>query len=211
MRTLTRTGGALCLLLAGCVSSTPPADFYTLTPEVEESERGSVAIEPDTVGFGPIELPRYLHRPQMVTRAEGNRLVIDEFARWGDALDLQFGRTVTQNLTRLCKDTLVLPFPFRADFEPDLRVLADVTRFEADDTGAVILEMLWAVTSLRPQRTYSIHESTYRGSADASDPASVARGMSEVLAQFSREAAAALSEAGMEQAAGRAAEADEDG
>ena len=111
MNTWIRAGIAVSLLLGGCISSTPPAQFFTLTPEIAESEQGSVSVAVDTVGVGPIELPRYLIRPQMVSRAESNRLVIDEFARWGDSLDLQLGRTVTQNLTDLCGDTLVLPFP----------------------------------------------------------------------------------------------------
>ena len=195
MKTWIRSGIALSLLLGGCLGSTPPASFYTLTPEIPESERASVRISVETIGVGPIELPRYLMRPQMVTRTDGNRLIIDEFARWGDSLDLQLGRTVTQNLTALCGDTLVLPFPWRTDFEPDLRVIADVTRFEADNSGVVYFDIRWAVTNVATRQAVSIHESNYRGSADPSDPSSVASGMSETLAQFSREAAAALAEA----------------
>jgi uncharacterized lipoprotein YmbA len=185
----------MSLLLAGCVGSTPPARFFTLTPEIDESERGSFYIGIDTVGVGPIELPRYLIRPQMVSRAEGNRLVVDEFARWGDTLDLQLGRTVTQNLSLLCEDTLILPFPWRTDFEPDLRIIADVTRFEAIDTGVVHFDLRWAVTNVTTREAVSIHDSNYRSGVDPSDPASIAMAMSEAVAQFSREAAAALAEA----------------
>ncbi len=157
MRTWIRSGLVMSLLLAGCVGSTPPARFFTLTPEIDESERASVYIGVDTVGVGPIELPRYLIRPQMVSRAEDNRLIVDEFARWGDTLDLQLGRTVTQNLAMLCQDTLVLPFPWRTDFEPDLRVIADVTRFEADDTGVAQLDIRWAVTNVATRAAVRNH------------------------------------------------------
>ena len=195
MKMSIKAGLVMSLLLSGCISSSPPARFYTLTPEIDESESGSVSIAADTVGVGPIELPRYLMRPQMVSRAEGNRLVIDEFARWGDSLDLQVGRTMVQNLTDLSHDTLVLPFPWRTDFEPDLRVIGDVTRFEVDDSGTVRLDVRWAVTNVATREPLIIKDANYRGSADPSDPSSMAAAMSEALAQFSREAAAALSEA----------------
>ncbi len=195
MKTWIRSGLVMSLMLAGCVGSTPPARFFTLTPEIDESERASVYIGVETVGVGPIELPRYLIRPQMVSRAEGNRLVVDEFARWGDTLDLQLGRIVTRNLALLCGDTLVLPFPWRTDFEPDLRIIADVTRFEAIDTGVVHFDIRWAVTNVSTREAVSIHDSNYRSSVDPADPASIATAMSEVAAEFSREAAAALAEA----------------
>lgn len=202
MKTWIRSGVALTLLLGGCISSTPPASFFTLTPEIAESERGSVSVAVDTIGVGPIELPRYLMRPQMVSRAEGNRLVIDEFARWGDSLDLQIGRTVTQNLNDLCGDTLVLPFPWRTDFEPDLRVIGDVMRFDVDDGGTVRFELRWAVTNVATRQPLSIHDSNYVGSADPAEPSSIAAGLSELLAQFSRDAAAALAEGAAEVQAG---------
>ena len=43
----------------------------------------------DDVGFllGPIDLPRYLDRPQIVPREAGNRLIVDEFNRWGGSLE----------------------------------------------------------------------------------------------------------------------------
>ena len=202
MKTWIRSGVALTLLLGGCISSTPPAQFFTLTPEIAESEKGSVSIAVDTVGVGPIELPRYLMRPQMVSRSGSNRLVIDEFARWGDSLDLQLGRTVTQNLDELCGDTLVLPFPWRTDFEPDLRVIGDVTRFDVDDGGTVRFDIRWAVTNVATRQPLSINDSNYLGSADPADPSSIAAGMSAVLAQFSRDAAAALAKGAAEVAAG---------
>jgi hypothetical protein len=109
---------------------------------------------------------------------------------------------VTQNLTDLCGDTLILPFPWRTDFEPDLRVIGDVTRFDVDDGGTVRLDIRWAVTNVATRQPLSIHDSNYVGSADPAVPSSIAAGMSEVLAQFSRDAAAALAEGATEVEAG---------
>jgi len=196
MKTLSGVALLLCVLVAGCISSSPQSRFFYLTPNVTEAEKDSFDIGPDLVGVGPIQLPRYLMRPQMVTRTDGNRMIIDEFARWADSLNLQAGRAITENLTLLCKSTLVLPFPWRDDFEPDLRLIADVTRFEATTDGVVALDIRWAITKPGSGTRVSVHESRYRSSADASDPGSIAAGMSDVLAQLSRDAAAAMKIAG---------------
>lgn len=200
MKTLSRLGLLLCVLVAGCISSSPPSRFYNLTPVVAEAEQDSFDVPSELVGVGPIHLPRYLMRPQMVTRTDGNRMIIDEFARWADGLDLQAGRAITENLTLLCGSTLFLPFPWRDDFKPDLRLIADVTRFEANTDGVVELDIRWAIARPRTGTRLSVHESRYRSPADASDPGSVAAGMSDVIAQLSRDAAAALKAAGEEAA-----------
>lgn len=186
----------LVLALAGCVSSTPPSRFYMLTPEIAAADGGSVPIDVRIVGVGPIQLPRYLLRPQMVTRDQDNELVLDEFSRWGDQLDLQFGRVVSENLAVLSAKAAVLQFPWRQDFKPDLRVVGDVTRFEAQRSGTAELRLRWGVVDMATGETVSVHDSSYRTTVDASDPGSIAVALSTLVADFSREAATALAEAG---------------
>ena len=200
---LTKTLGLLlAAMLAGCLSSnTPPSRFYTLTPEIEPAEVGTAEIGVPIVGIGPFELPRYLMRPQMVVRTENNELILDEFARWGDGLDIQFVRIAAENVSLLSPATTAIPFPWRRHFEPDLRVVGNVNRFEADSAGTVRLEVQWAVVNLVTGETESVHDSSYRATADASDPAAIAAAMSEVLADFSREAARDLGEAAVRAAA----------
>jgi uncharacterized lipoprotein YmbA len=200
--TLKKTLGLLLVLvLAGCISRTQPSRFYTLTAEVAEAERGSVTIGVPIVGMGPIELPRYLQRPQMVVRADDNELILDEFARWGDGLDLQIGRIASENLALLSADALVLPFPWRQNFQPDLRVIGHVMRFEADTAGLVRLDLRWGVVDMRSGEALSVHSSSYTAPVDASDAASIAAGMSDALANFSRAAAADLAQSAARAAA----------
>jgi uncharacterized lipoprotein YmbA len=195
MKPLTKLAPVVVLVVAGCIGTTPPSRFYTLTPEIGGAEQDTIEIVAETVGVGPFNLPRYLRRPQMVVRADGNELVIDEFARWADALDLQFQRIVAQNVRGLSRCTHVLSFPWRQEFKPSLRVIGDVTRFEADTAGQVRLEIHWGIVRLSDEAVISAHEDVFVGTADASSPASIATAMSGLLADFSRAAAAGLAAA----------------
>jgi uncharacterized lipoprotein YmbA len=205
---MTRTrilGLMLTTMLVGCFShSTPPSRFYTLTPEIGPGEVGTAEIGVPIVGVGPFEFPRYLMRPQMVVRTEDNRLILNEFARWGDDLDIQFVRIAAQNVSLLSPESTAVPFPWRRHFEPDLRLVGNVNRFEADSGGGVRLELQWAIVNLVTGETVTVHDSSYRATADASDPAAIAAAMSEVLAEFSREAARDLGEAARRAAAASA-------
>jgi hypothetical protein len=205
--TLKKTLGLLLVLaLAGCISRTEPSRFYTLTSGIGAAERASVAIGVPIVGIGPIELPRYLRRPQMVARADGSEVIIDEFARWADPLDIQFGRVAAENVALLSSDALALPFPWREQFQPDLRIVGDVTRFEAETAGLVRLDLRWGVVDMRDGETLSVHANSYTAPVDPSDPTSIATGLSDVLAQFSRAAAADLAAMASKSSAARRAD-----
>jgi len=65
--------------LSAC-SSTQPTDFYHFNESVDSAltgvEKGYV------IGVGPIQLPEYLNRPQIVTRQSDYHMNISEFNRW---------------------------------------------------------------------------------------------------------------------------------
>ncbi len=61
--------------LWGC-TVTPPSRFYILTPldSLAAGKKTRGAQNTPIIGIGPVELPGYLDRPQIVTRAGGNQL-----------------------------------------------------------------------------------------------------------------------------------------
>ena len=74
------------LLLAACGTS-EPSRLYTLSALPDRSEGAAVArAATPAVGVGPVTLPQYLDRPQIVERTGPNRLEIAEFDRWAGDL-----------------------------------------------------------------------------------------------------------------------------
>ena len=80
--------GLMLLTLAGCETS-EQARLYTLSGLPFTA--ASASIQPAStsalaIGIGPVTLPFYLDRPQIVRRTSPNRLEIAEFDRWAEPL-----------------------------------------------------------------------------------------------------------------------------
>ncbi|TVQ87899.1 MAG: membrane integrity-associated transporter subunit PqiC [Chromatiaceae bacterium] len=193
----------------GCGS--PPARFYTLTalPEVTERPAG-IDGGTLTVGVGPVELPQFLDRPQLVARAGENQVTMDEFHRWAGTLEDDFLRVWGENLSHLLGTSRVLVFPREARLRPDFRITAEVLSFEAQDPAEVALRVRWTVLDAFLEQTLVAREDNYRcaivpaamapasgGRAAAAAAAAVASdatvaALSRCLGDFSRDVAGAI-------------------
>ena len=149
MNNITRHMALACglLFLAGCFGGpSPPARFYTLT-QVETSS-GAVAPSPEKLlVVGPVTIPDYLDRPQIVTRSGTNELVIAEFNRWGGFLGNDISRALVAELsTRLGPSGFtVLPrqaIPHTA-FKTGYRAPVDIARFDGILGKEVVLNATW--------------------------------------------------------------------
>jgi len=85
-----RAGFSLFLtavILAGCASS-QPSRFYQLNPMPNQTTPVShlSASHNIVLAIGPLRIPDYLDRPQIVTRSGKNELKLSEFGLWAGSL-----------------------------------------------------------------------------------------------------------------------------
>jgi uncharacterized lipoprotein YmbA len=92
--------GLALLVLSGCFGSTPPTQFYLLpSPTGVDTAPPSSAVQRDlTLGVGPVTVPPYLDRTQIVTRASRAKLVLADFDQWAAPLQ----DTITGCWRRTC-------------------------------------------------------------------------------------------------------------
>ena len=130
------------LLFVGCRSTPPPTAFYTLTAVTKAETTGQTpAPKGDlAVGIGPVQLPGYLDRPQIITRTAPDRLTLSEFNRWGGSLRQDFPRVLAENVAALLGTDRVLAHPWGDRLDPAYRVALDVQQFDGDFGGAVVLK-----------------------------------------------------------------------
>ncbi|MGI9516668.1 MAG: PqiC family protein, partial [Pirellulaceae bacterium] len=143
-----------------------------------------------TLGVGPLRLPEYLNRSQIVTRGGGSELEIDEFSRWAEPLTQALHRVVSTDVDNMMSGVRVIAFPWEAAIQGDVdyRLLGEVTRFDADRSGRVVLDIQWAISDIPGQVTVVIRRSKYETQvARSDDPAIVASAMNDALAMFSRD------------------------
>jgi uncharacterized lipoprotein YmbA len=139
----------LCLALllqAGCAHTSGPARFYILRSLAETGPTGKAACIAGeiTLGIGPVTLPNYLERPQIVTTAAGPELHIDEFDRWAGSLKEDIGRVVAEDISALLDSDRVLIYPWRRS-TVDYQVQMEILRFEGAPGQQVVLKVQWAV------------------------------------------------------------------
>lgn len=182
----------LPVVLAGCISSSPSAQFYTLHASVPAAEHGSVTFGDSWVGVGPVGVPKYLDRPQIVTRGDGHRLNIHEFDRWADPLSTRMLDVLIENVVAISDSKRVAPYPWPSAFRPDRRMIGEITAFEAHPGGDVLLRVRWLVRLQGEQESEEIRVGEYVEPAAPGDFDAMAEAMSRALERWSRDIAAAL-------------------
>lgn len=175
------------LLLAGCAS--PPTSFYVLSPIAAPGPAAATGL---AVGLGPVELPDYLDRPQIVTRNSRNQIDLAEFAHWGEPLQDNFIQTLAENLARLPPGQQVSLYPWRRATPLDYQIKIKVIRFDRENGGDSVLDTRWSILSGDGGRELLSRASRYAVAPQGDDYEATVAAMNETLALFSRDIVAAL-------------------
>ena len=186
----------LAMALSGCIGgSSTPSKFYLLR-SIEESQTNSPAradIKPVSVLIGPITLPAYLDRSQMVTLAAGHELVVEEFNRWGEPLKDSFYRVLIEDLSLLLGSAELYVYDRRGSVPTDFQVVIDVTRFDSVPGGESCLTVFWAVMGKDGGSTMiKQRKSVFRAPVSATGFPGVVDAQNQTLTAFSREIASAI-------------------
>jgi hypothetical protein len=133
-------------LAAGCLGGGTAPAYFALRPEAGAAAGAPVAARPDLgLAVGPIELPRYLDRDEVVTRDASQQLVPWDDHRWGGSLRDDVLRVLGDDLGTLLGTTRVAVYPVEARFPVRYRVLLDILEFEGAPGRAVTLRVRWMV------------------------------------------------------------------
>ncbi|MBC2717317.1 MAG: membrane integrity-associated transporter subunit PqiC [Desulfobacteraceae bacterium] len=179
--------GLFCFF--GCRSSTLPSAFYTLAPMAEITQPDAYASLPDiTIGVGPVKLPEYLNRPQIVTRSGPHRIDLSEFNRWGGLLDQDILKVMFENLSVFFPKNRILQFPWGADIRPDYRISIDIRQFDGKTGGAVKLKAIWTLrNNQKEENTILTRQSIIEQPVTGTGYEGLVAALSQSLAELSKE------------------------
>lgn len=138
----------LTVFFVAACSSTPPVAYYTLNtlPEMQQEIPAAVMDDTLAIGVGPVEFPKFLDRPQIVTRKSQNQIEVSEFHRWAGSFPGDFSRVLAKNISILLPSDRVAVYPWGEQFSPTYRVKLDVEQFDGQLGERVVLEVTWMVT-----------------------------------------------------------------
>ncbi len=179
---------AMSLAVAGCLGSSRPARFYTLEPLQLRDGPGSVGTDA-TLAVGPVEIPDYVDRPQIVTRSGANELVISEFDRWGASLDNQISNSLVAALRDRLEPQQIAVVPWRSAVPstgPSYRVRVSVSRFDGILGQSVVLQARWElrVQSDGKEESLAVREASVTEKIEGSEYEALAAAMQRALVRF---------------------------
>jgi len=180
-------------IFAACGILAPRPDtsrFFTLTPIAVGGDAFSAPLSGRVLGIGPITLPQYLDRPEIVARIGPNEVHQATSDYWAGSLEKQFVGTLSQNLQILLGPSSIVEHPWYAGNPPDVAVEVDVLELERNATdGQAHLVARWRI---RKGTTLARGSESKLTRPTTEDAPSTAAALSDLVGQFSRELADAL-------------------
>jgi len=171
----------LLLIISGC-ASTDPSKFYTL-----HSIKSSNIVQQSSpyelfIMIGPVEIPDYLDRPQIVSRTNQNEITFSEFQRWAGSLKDDITRVLSEDLTEILSEDAISVSPWEWGITSDYRIGVHIRRFDIMPEGSVLLNarctligedgttqlLMWGVSVTEPinAQTYDAKVSSMSGALE---------------------------------------------
>jgi uncharacterized lipoprotein YmbA len=184
--------GVSLMVLGGC-AGTQPTRFYVLTSLSRSDAKRAVAVgQGVAIGIRPVALPRYLDRPQIVTRASRNQLDIADFDQWAEPLKDSIANVIAENLSILIPTDSIAVFPWNRSTPVLYQLAVEVTRFEGNAGGDSLLIARWSVIGEKGRKVVVSRKSSFREPVGAKDYKAVVSAMNKTLDDLSREIAEAI-------------------
>ncbi len=183
----------LTLLLTACGSS-PPVRYFSL--ETADAPLPKTSASSTVVAFGPLRIPEYLDRKQMVTRGAGAEITVHEYSRWAEPMDESIHRIVASRLDNQLENVVVVAYPYLRAYHMEYRILGQVDRFDSDLAGQVVLQVQWSAIAEDTKPLIAPRRARYETrAANPGDPGDIAAAMSRALSEFSDDVARQLGDA----------------
>jgi uncharacterized lipoprotein YmbA len=141
---------------------------------------------------GPVEFPKFLDRPQIVTRKSQHRVEVSEFHRWAGSFSEDFLRVLSRNISMLLPAYRVAVYPWTDQFSPTYRIQLTVEQFDGQFGGDVVLNVTWSVWNKKDTNEPVIKHISIKEPLSTEDYDALVAAQSRAIATLSRDIAMAI-------------------
>jgi uncharacterized protein len=187
----------LVLALSGCITApdTPAPRFYRLQAVDDTQAGGKLKISPNTIiGVGPVGIPEYQNRPQVVTQNDNKMLTIAQFDRWGEPLDLALARLISDDLTAMIEGATVKVYPWNLAIPVKYQLILDVVKLESQLDKDLFFAVQWSILDAQANKMIVLKKSEFRLAINPHSYSGLVKTLSQAVAALSMEIAKALEE-----------------
>ena len=115
--------------------------FYSLTALAPVNK--TINKSPLRIGVGPVEIPRLLNRPQIISRKDNTEILMAEKHQWGGSYKEELIQALTDNLSNLLNTDNIEQYPWKFSFKPAYSVRIEIERFDGQLGKSVTLKARW--------------------------------------------------------------------
>ena len=173
-------------------SRTQPPRFYALSALVPPAASGTLDLGKTTLAVGPVALPEYVDRPQIVTQQGQHTYELADFDQWAEPVDDNFSRVLTDNLSSLLRAEEIAVFPWQSSFDSTYRVKVEVTRFSGTVGGSASLRARWYIFSKDTKTPLATRQSNFSESVSGQDYEALVAALSRTIESLSQAIALAV-------------------
>ncbi len=179
---------ALAAVVSACAVHEAPTHFYALNATIADNP--SQRLHPPVrVGIGPLDFPKVLQRPQVVTREHDNKINVADFHQWAGRFDDDFLRILADNLVVLLGSNQIYTYPWESRLRPDYQVRISISRFDGELGKHVLLRARWQLLSRKGRKELAAEQTLIREPVEGQDYSAYVAAQSRALARFSRQIA----------------------
>ena len=172
------------LSILGSCGTTPPARFYAIT-----STMSALPLEADPTGaivtIGPVQIPEYLDRPQIVTVTGTNELILSEYDLWAGSLKDDINRVLIENVSSFLGGAVSVA-SWKTPLRNANKVPVSIVRIDALPGKSVTLKAQWTVFAKDSRTPAAFKDATIAEPLTGTDHRSVVAAMSKVVSELSR-------------------------
>ena len=176
----------LTFLILGCAKSSKPVEYYMLDASVGiDNNQTLKGDEGPMIGLGPIRLPEYLDRFQMVVAVSENKYKLIDGHRWAEKLDQNISLALFKTLPGQLGTDKMIRYPWPQRPGVDFQVKIDILELNIDQDGQSQLIAQWSIKS--KDKTILNKRSTFTAQASTTDIDKMVQAQSECLTKLGQE------------------------
>jgi len=181
------------LALAGCMSVADPTKYYVLSPATPREPLPAASASSVAVGVGPVLIPGYLDRVQIVTRDPNDGVSVAMYDRWAEPLESGIAQVLADNLGAQMGSERIAVFPWRGGVARvlDYQVAVVILRFEGWPGRQATLDARWRLVGKDGQEV-ALKRSTLNEPIAEPGYQALVQGMNRLLLSLAREIASEI-------------------
>ncbi len=180
--------------LASCSGVSDPTKYYVLSPRpAAPHDAAPTTLSSAGVGVGPVSVPGYLARVQIVTRGANDEVEVSMYHRWAEPLESGIAQVLADNLATQIGSERVAVFPWRgvAARVLDYQVAVMVLRFDGSPGRQATLDARWRILG-RDGKELALKRTTISEPITGEGYQPLVLGMNRLLDTLAREIAAEI-------------------